>query len=192
MKNKRIFNSGFTLIELLVVVAIIGLLSSIVLVFLNNARAKGGDAAVKTNLHTVANEANIFYSDNSNSYGGDFADPCPTNFDPLSIYMFSKDKAINEAITEATKRGNGSFCYSSPSDWAVAVGLKTNANTSWCTDSQGAATQINAVPSLAINGGVCGERVGGWCGDGKCSVGETRRSCPADCGGIIIIPPGKK
>lgn len=191
MKSKKILNNGFTLIELLVVVAIIGLLSSIVLVFLNNARAKGGDAAVKTNLHTVTNQAGIFYSDNNNSYGVDFASSCPTVFGAPGN-MFSSDKAIYDAITEAVKRGNGSFCYSSASDWAVAVGLKTDANTSWCTDSQGAATQINAVPSLAINGGVCGERVGGWCGDGKCSAGETRRSCPADCGGIIIIPPGKK
>ena len=191
MKSKKILNNGFTLIELLVVVAIIGLLSSIVLVFLNSARAKGGDAAVKTNLHTVANEANIFYSDNGNSYGEDFADSCPADFDTSSTNMFSKDKAIYDAITEAVKRGNGSFCYSSTSDWAVAVGLKTNANTSWCADSQGAATQIDAAPSLAINGGVCGERVGGWCGDGKCGAGETKRNCPADCGGIIIRPPSE-
>ncbi|MFA5778145.1 MAG: prepilin-type N-terminal cleavage/methylation domain-containing protein [Candidatus Paceibacterota bacterium] len=191
MKSKKIFNWGFTLIELLVVVAIIGLLSSVVLAFLNNARAKGGDAAVKTNLHTVANEAYLFYSDNGNSYGVDFADSCPADFDTSSSNMFSKDKAIYDAITEAVKRGNDSFCYSSSSDWAVAVGLKTNANTSWCTDSQGAATQINVVPSLAINGGVCGERVGGWCGDGKCSITENRRSCPIDCGGIIIRPPSE-
>ena len=162
------------------VVAIIGLLSSIVLVFLNSARAKGGDAAVKTNLHTVANEAIIFYSDNGNSYGDDFADSCPSIFDASSSNMFSKDKAIYDAITEAVKRGNGSFCYSSASDWAVAVGLKTNPNTSWCTDGQGAATQINAVPSLAINGsGACAEPPAGprTCPDGS------RPPC-------IIVTPG--
>ena len=179
MKIKNIYKKGFTLIELLVVVAIIGLLSSIVLVFLNSARAKGGDAAVKTNLHTVANEAIIFYSDNGNSYGVDFASSCPTVFGATDD-MFSSRKAIYDAITEAVKRGNGSFCYSSASDWAVAVGLKTNANTSWCTDGQGAATQINAVPSLAINGsGACAEPPAGprTCPDGS------RPPC-------IIVNPG--
>ena len=39
-------NRGFTLIELLVVVSIIGLLSSIVLASVNNARLKSKDALI--------------------------------------------------------------------------------------------------------------------------------------------------
>src|SRR3989344_2720263 len=60
---------GFTLIELLVVIAIIGILSSIVLVSLGNARSKGVDAGVQGNLNTIRTQAEIYASDNQNSYG---------------------------------------------------------------------------------------------------------------------------
>ena len=50
---------GFTLIELLVVVAIIGLLSSVILASLNNARKKGRDARRVEDLRQISNEIAI-------------------------------------------------------------------------------------------------------------------------------------
>lgn len=147
--------SGFTLIELLVVVAIIGVLASITLGYLGNAKLKGADTAVKSNLATVRSVAEIFFLDNFNSYlpigGSTFSiAPCPA-YNASGTNMLSKDQVIANAITEAAFRGNGSSCYNSDSTWAVAVGLKLTPNTSWCVDVTGIAKMVNSDPAGAIN-----------------------------------------
>ncbi len=54
---------GFTLIELLVVVAIIGLLSSIVLISLNTARSKARDAKRLADVRQVASSLELYLND---------------------------------------------------------------------------------------------------------------------------------
>lgn len=61
---------GFTLIELLMVVAIIGMLSSIVLASLSNARRRGADAAIKQNLSGLRSQAQLLYDNNNGNYTG--------------------------------------------------------------------------------------------------------------------------
>lgn len=55
---------GFTLIELLVVVAIIGVLATIILGSLNNARASARDAKRLSDIKTIQTALEIYYLDN--------------------------------------------------------------------------------------------------------------------------------
>ncbi|MCK5060012.1 MAG: type II secretion system protein [Candidatus Pacebacteria bacterium] len=62
MKKKH--NLGFTLIELLVVISVISLLSSIVLVSLNNARIKARDVLRISDLKQLNLALTLYYDDN--------------------------------------------------------------------------------------------------------------------------------
>ncbi|MEI7452136.1 MAG: FISUMP domain-containing protein [Candidatus Falkowbacteria bacterium] len=60
MKNKK---SAFTLIELLVVIAIIGLLATIAVVALNNARSKARDAKRVADVKQMQTALDLYYND---------------------------------------------------------------------------------------------------------------------------------
>lgn len=59
--RKRFEKSGFTLIELLVVIAIIGVLASIVLASLNNARRKSRDARRVTDIKQIQLALELYF-----------------------------------------------------------------------------------------------------------------------------------
>lgn len=61
---KTLKERGFTLIELLVVIAIIGILSAVVLVSLNSARAKSRDARRVSDVRQLMTALELFYNDN--------------------------------------------------------------------------------------------------------------------------------
>jgi prepilin-type N-terminal cleavage/methylation domain-containing protein len=155
MKN---FKKGFTLIELLVVVAIVGILASITLGYLSDARKRGEETAVKSNLATARTSIEMFFLNNNNSYlpVGDVSNngaSCPV-YNASGTNMFSKNKDIAGSIAEAVSRGkNGSVCYNSSNSWAVAVGV--TGTTSWCIDVTGAARLVSAAPAGAVVSGLC-------------------------------------
>ena len=62
-KNFASKYKGFTLIELLVVVAIIGVLASVIVASLSNARIKTRDAARMSNVRQIRSALEFYYND---------------------------------------------------------------------------------------------------------------------------------
>ncbi len=120
---------GFTLIELLVVIAIIGILASVVLASLNSARDKGADAAVKANLANIRAQAQLYYEDNSSSYGADTAS-CTA-----ASTVFTDGTVANAIAAAEDASGDSATCNISSGNWAISVPLSDS--TSWCVDSAG-------------------------------------------------------
>lgn len=126
--KRNILQRGFTLIELLVVVAIIGILSSIVLVSLNSARAKGRDASAKGSLSSIRAAAEIYYDNNNNSYAGMCGD--------LSI------TSLLEAANRQT--GNLQDCDDTSSPHSYTAGIILNNENYFCVDATGYAGEFDA------------------------------------------------
>lgn len=61
MKNQR---KGFTLLELLIVIAVIGLLSTVAVVALNQARAKGRNTKRVGDIKAVHTALELYYAEN--------------------------------------------------------------------------------------------------------------------------------
>ena len=126
-------NKGFTLIELLVVIAIIGILASVVLASLNTARAKGADAAVKSNLNNVRAQAELIYDTDNGSYLG----------------VCGHATVIKAIAAANTASGKTAVCNSIAGSWALSSPLKSADNIWWCVDSTGTSSQKGAALGTA-------------------------------------------
>lgn len=144
---KKTLNKGFTLIELLVVVAIIGILASVILASLNSARAKGVDAATKSDLSESRAQAELYYDGNGSSYAGVcLAGSTATNpgINTMMSDAVAKLGTGFTLVTSATTPGSATtvVCHDSANAWAATVPLKAGGtNPYFCIDSTGQAKQ---------------------------------------------------
>jgi prepilin-type N-terminal cleavage/methylation domain-containing protein len=137
---------GFTLIELLVVIAIIGILSAVVLASLNTAQNRGGDAAVESDLQSIHSQAEIYYNNNSYTYG--------TASNSCTTAVFS-DPTIQKALANITTNNAGGtvVCNSVSGAYAIESPLKSATNLYWCVDAGGQSKKETA--ALATGATAC-------------------------------------
>jgi len=136
LKNSRL---GFTLIELLVVIAIIGLLSAVVLLSVDTARAKAKDTEIKGTLHTIITQSKLDYEFNSASYGTQAWTANATSFTPgvggPGASIFFTDSIVGQGMVSVASYG-GKISYGAAADsWVIVSSLNNGGY--WCVDSHG-------------------------------------------------------
>lgn len=129
MSKKGSTNGGFTLIELLTVVALIAILAAVILAALGNAKNKGSDAAVKSNLSGTHAQSELYFAANGNSYRG-VCDATPTEDGTQTIHAMVIGAAQASGLTSVTINGSGTTstatCNVSEDgdSWAVEIPMR--------------------------------------------------------------------
>ena len=132
---------AFTLIELLIVIAIIGILSSIVVVSLGDQTDNAKDARAKFQAAQIKTEAVLYFNENS-----DYNDFCDES-DVTKLLDLTDDGDADDA--------GDADCNDADSGYAAFFPLenpKDSDNEYWCVDSTGETTEFdsNNPPSSTV------------------------------------------
>ena len=108
---------GFTLIEILIVVAIIGMLSSVVLVGLGSFRSRGRDARRVADLREVQNALELYYAKNGNY-------PIGNNVNVSTLGLQSAGIGVTKVPTDPTNNGEYYYRYGTQNQQQYVLGAK--------------------------------------------------------------------
>jgi uncharacterized RDD family membrane protein YckC/Tfp pilus assembly protein PilE len=142
-KSKKVWVVIGVLAGALIPVMVVGILSAVVLASLNTARTTGSDEAVRSNLTTVAVQAEIYFGGNANSYQG-----------------LCTSQLVVSALTAASRAGSSDsssasyVCNDNTDTYAVSVPLKTGGYS--CVDSAGTSEKKVFANALATGATSCG------------------------------------
>ncbi|MBP6859101.1 MAG: prepilin-type N-terminal cleavage/methylation domain-containing protein [Candidatus Magasanikbacteria bacterium] len=128
---KKMNAKGFTLIELLVVIAIIGLLSTLAVVALGNARQKARDARRLSDLKQLQTALELYYTDQTAYPTGSGVTLGSTNYACLNASGFGTAGCANPYMGQVPSDplGTQSYVYTAASSsYSVTATLETTMN----------------------------------------------------------------
>ena len=119
MKISKIKQEGFTLIELLVVIAIIGVLASIVMLSVNDVRARARDDRRVADIKAIR-DALALYQVQSTTYPLQDIETPITGSDAMSLALVG-DRAMSAVPIDPVNTGASVYTYQSLSGGATYV-----------------------------------------------------------------------
>lgn len=150
---KHTNKKGFTLIEVLIVIAIIGILSSIVLVGLGGFRGRGRDARRISDLRQVQNALELYFSKEG-------AYPDSTDWDDLADVLRNAAIGVTNIPKDPTASQSYGYCREG-SSYILAAKLEDTGNPS-LKDQEGA-TFIGCSPGDFSSGDCTNPSSGIYC-----------------------------